>query len=479
MFRCFAPPPPTLRLVLGLFFLLIFTMTEAPAQDGSYEEWLERESQALLQSGRARQRGAVGAEHVSRVREELEIKKEALERERRYSYAEPVLSPDGKPLAAMVNERYMTLEDLNLRVRTTLRGAPPLRHPDPETQRIQNEDRVLSIANDIIEDWIMNTMLALQARNLGFTASEAEVDDALRQVREAQAESMGGAQGGGATTAAVSALGIPEAQLRHEVRDALVIEKYMNSLIDAAHSREDYERLYRLDPVSFRVPDRVRAFHVFYPIDRRLSDREFRAIDRDFNRLQRRLRRADEKAMAEMIQESSGQRWTAGDMGWVTSHITMLPPQVYQGLFSHGVGETSPVFQSSEGMHILKILEREDGSAPGLDAAIPQIRNYLFTRHKYATYEMFKPLYDIRMNTGGVKRWREVSADEYEHLKRRGKIEAPDTSITITELRRQIEAERGGDEVTERAPAPAQPPARSSAARAEPPPPAVDLSILQ
>lgn len=447
------------------------------AQNADYQAWLESRSQSMLENARQRDEGnsAVGHERINQVREDLEAQKRAVEREKSYSYPEPVLSPDGKPLAAIVNDRYMTLEDLNSRIRSVLQGAKPLEHPDADTRRIMNENRVLGVARDLLEDWVMNNMLSLQGQALGFKATEAEVDEAMKKLRESQAElaSEGAIAPGG------TMLGMPESRLRAEIRDSVIIEKYINSLIDAQYKREDYDRIYRIDPASFRIPDRVRAFHIFQPIERRGDAKAIKAAEKNLDRLRRALRKASPEEMAKLAADSKDQNWTAGDMGWVTSHNTTISPVLLRGLFGLPVGETSPVFQTPEGVHVIRILERENGSAPGLDSAIPQIKNYLFTKTKYATFEVFKPVYDIRTNTGGIKRWRSISPDEFKRRTATGAPPEPKGGITIAQLRKEIEAERRARiEAGGSALAPAPEPSRSSEGRTSSDD-VLDLGILE
>lgn len=457
-------------LVALLTLFLHGNMTAGAQNPADYRKWLDQRAQGLLDQARqSKSDSHVGAEHARRVREDLEAQQRAVERKKTYSYAEPVLTPDGKQIAAMVNDRYLTLEELNTRVTAALSGASPINHPDPKERQRLREDQYLAVANSLISDWVMNTMLALQGKGMGFRVTEAEVDEAIDELQSAQLETVGGE--GSVSPAAM--IGIRESALREEVRNSLIIEKYINSLVDIQFDEEDFQRLYNINPSSFTIPARVRAFHVFHPLPVRRDADSLRDIEKALERIQKDLRRSDVEEMAGIVEESEGRSWTAGDMGWVNSNNRTVPPVLLRALFSTKVDEASPVFQSSEGYHVIRVLEREEGNR-GLEAARPQIRNYLFTKTKYATYQSLKSLYDIRYNTGGVKRWKEISAEEAMRLGKR-RTESPDLQegITITELRKEIEREKGQDAVGQESPSPSRSTARSPEA------PEIDLSILQ
>ncbi len=478
--RSFSPSRRVILEMGSILFSLLLILGSVPLSraqsQAEYREWLDDRAQRLLNSARdGRDDSHVGAEHASRVRDDLEAQKRAMTRKKTYSYAEPVLSPEGKEIAALVNEVYMTLEDLNSRVRAAMVGMDPINHPDPKERQRLSEDRYLAIANQMINDWVMSTMLATQGRAMGYKATETEVNDAILEFRKAQAELAGS----GSEGPQLSVIGIRESQLRSEIRDSLIIEKYINALVDIQFDENEYRRIYNLSPASFAIPGKARAFHVFHPLPLRRDPDELRGIEKSLGKIQKRLRRTDDKEMAEIVAESKGQSWTAGDMGWVTSDSQTMDPTLMRALFGFEVGEASPVFQTRDGYHVLSILDREAGSPGGLEHAKPQIRNYLFTKTKYATYESLKSLYDIRFNTGGIKRWRELSSEEAASMNARNPSSPKlKEGITIAELRRELEAERqtrGVDD--EDAREPSAPRAVRNAS--EPEVPAVDLSILQ
>lgn len=465
---------PSLAALVPMLALLFVWGNPAPAQDaGDYRRWLDQRAQRLLDAARQQKDGSqLGAEHARRVREELEAQKRAIEREKTYSFAEPVLTPDGRKIAAMVNDSYMTLEELNSRVAAVLKDMEPIRHPDPKERLRLREDRFLSIANQLISDWVMTTMLALQGKGLGFSASEQEVEEALEELNQAQLERVD-SEGAASPT---QMIGIPESQLREEVRNSLIIEKYINNLVDIQFDEADYRRIYRIDPNSFTVPDRVRAFHVFHPLPVRRDADTMEEVEDVMKDIQKKLRRTDAEEMAEIVRESEDEPWTAGDMGWVNSTNRTVPPVLLRALFSTEVEKASPVFQSREGFHVVRIMEREKSRQKGFEAAKPQIRNYLFTKTKYATYESTKSLYDIRYNTGGLKHWKEVSAEEAIRLgKERAERPEMEQGITITELRKEIAREKGEEGGSQESASSSPSSRRPEAAEA----PAIDLSILQ
>ena len=81
---------------------------------------------------------------------------------------------------------------------------------------------------------------------------------------------------------------------------------------------------------------------------------------------------------------------------------------VYAEIFRLEPGETSEVFRAGLGVHLVRVLEREEGSKFTLEDAMPQIENYLFEKTKRAAAVALQPAYEINMNSGGLNRWREA-----------------------------------------------------------------------
>lgn len=327
---------------------------------------------------------------------------ELARRPRRDVVGEPWLGPDGSRLVAVVGDRFLTKPDLDQRVRIALQGAPPITALDPREKAEMLEARHVETAATIMEEWVETTALSLEAERQGHKVTREEIEKTLADLGQ---EATAGGQGDASRRAVM--LGISEAVLRQEIRDGLLVEKFVLDVV-RQYDRSVYRQVFDAEPANFLIPPRVRAFHVFRQFDGSMTTKQRKEIQSDLEKIRKELTRKSPDYQKLVGMSDPGDGIAVGDMGWVQADTPILP-ELHRALFGLSPGEVSPVFKEGTGLHIVKVLEREEGSGTDFEAAIPQIENYLFGRTKGPLFEAIKGRYTIRMNSGGLTRWREVA----------------------------------------------------------------------
>lgn len=381
----------------------------------------------------------------------------------KYRIREPWLDASGRPLVGIVGDRRLTVDGLDLRLNLMLENVSTIRSPDPERQAEKQKQRRLDYANGILVDWAENAVLASEAQRRGYTVSQTELEESLAELR-GQSVSWDREQ-----DLSLRMIGIPESELLSEARDGLLIEKFISDVMKARYTEATYRELFDAEPSAFLIPPRVRAFHVYRMIDGSMTTRQRKDVRKEMDKMRRLLkkRKPDYGELAERS-DKGGKKVTIGDMGWVTGDTTTISARMYQALFSMEPGETSKPFQDAHGVHIVRILEREEGSSREFADALPRVQNYVFAKTRHVVYAQVAPSYRIRIRANGLTRGREVTHEEY--LRLRDSAVGGDADQAP---RRRVRAERV-DSTPARRPEPLRGVSRSSLPEA----PAVDLSIL-
>lgn len=273
---------------------------------------------------------------------------------------------------------------------------------EPQLRKQLETERWESYAREIMNGWVMTTALAMESERIGTKVTQEEIDEALGKLAEGSEVSMQQVNSG------VKMLGVPEAHLREEVRQGLLVEKFIMQVV--RNYGDDYlKSIYEADPTFFAIPPKVHAFHIFRFLDPSMTKEKQEAITKEMKKLRKELEKKnpDFAALTRISDKDSGT--TSGDMGWVSADAS-LQPEMFQALFQLEPGQTSEVFGTKQGLHIIKVLEREEGSGSGFERARPQVENYLFEKTKPAAYEAIMGRYTIRMNSGGLNRWKEIGA---------------------------------------------------------------------
>ena len=365
----------------------------------------------------------------------------------------PLLAPGGEKVFALVIPRrpgaakdpnpdlaggeYLTEGEFNFRLNLLRLGARAMNPLVRELQDSQH-DRSASQAREILEDWTTNATLVAAASRRGHAVTNREIDETLHKLNEGV---PGNAQG---TEDQLRGFAIPESYLRAEVRDGLLIEKFIIDIVRQSYDESAYRQVFRKEQAAFLIPPRVRAFHVFQIIDVTTTDKQSDKIRKDMKSLQRILRKRnpDYEKLLDRARETGVN--FIGDSGMISADIPIQSMRssgsMWGGdhapmsrdflalLFSLEEGETSDVIKDHNGFHIVRILEREEGSEFSFEAARPQIENLLVEMTKIRVFETVKTAYDIRWSAKGLNRMRRVDWEEYTRISREALLAAPSPS---------------------------------------------------
>lgn len=370
--------------------------------------------------------------------EEIESTLNEDEAHRIFSVRVPWMTLAGERIYGSVGERTMTAGKLNVRLRLMMRDAPAVpTHPDREVMLEHARERQLKYAAGILRDWVENTVLALEAERRGYEVSPGEISESLRLLSE---ESGRAGQSEGSEGGSLRAIGIPEEDLRDEVRDALLIEKFINKVMDTRYNEAWYRRLYAASPSDFHIPPRIRAYHIYRYLDPLMPKSKRKGAIKRMGKMRKQLRKRnpDYARLARTLAEND--EGTLSDTGWISPGGSM-PGRLVSALFALDIGETSEVIRDTTGLHVYRVFERESGTRFNFGEAMPQLRNYAFAKTKHLAYESLAPEYGAQYDPNGLMRKKRVTREEYERIrggrtedarepKERGKRDSSETGDT-------------------------------------------------
>ncbi len=340
--------------------------------------------------------------------------------DRIFSVRVPWMTLTGERVYGSVGERKMTASRLNVRLRLLMRDAPAIpTHPDREVMLKQASEQQTKYAAGILSEWVENTVLALEAERRGYEVAPGEIGESLKLLAE---ESGRAGQDDGNGEGSLRAIGIPEEDLRGEVRDALLIEKFINEVMDARYDEAWYRQLYAASPSDFHIPPRIRAYHIYRYVDPLMPESKRNEAIKRMGKMRKQLRKRNPEyaRLAQTLVEND--EGTLSDTGWISPGGSM-PGRLLSALFSLDVGETSEVIRDATGLHVYRVLEREAGTRFNFEEAMPQLRNYAFAKTKHLAYVSIAPQYGAQYDPDGLTRKKRVTREEYE-LIRGGRVEA-------------------------------------------------------
>ncbi len=234
-------------------------------------------------------------------------------------------------------------------------------------------EQSLSFKLSILNELINKKILEDHASRSRITVSEAEVDTKIGEFQSPYSKEE--------FLKKLKEQGIELADLRHEVRQNLIINQLINKEIVSRVSVTDAEiaEYYAHNKANFNVPET--QYHLAQIEVTPKPDSEVRnlknddaktpvAAQRKIQALYAQLRAGED--FAKVAQEYSEDPKTAaagGDMGFIPASSLSSNPALKQAVTSLKVGEISGIIRTPTGYHIIRLLGREDAGQHQLSDA--------------------------------------------------------------------------------------------------------------
>ena len=263
-----------------------------------------------------------------------------------------------------------------------------------------SEEQALSLKLNILNELISKQILLAHASHSQITVSEAEVDTKIAQLESPYSKQE--------FQKKLGEQGLDRSDLEQQVRESLIVEKLINKEISARLTVSDGEiaGYYERNRGSFNVSET--QYHLAQIEVTPAADPQARNLKNDYAGSPAAAQRKIEKVYARLragadfalvAQEYSEDAKTAsggGDMGFIPASALEANPQLKRAVSSLKVGEVSPVIQTREGFHIVKLLGREDPARHPLSD--PQIQSAIRRTLTSEKEELLKAAYieDLR-----------------------------------------------------------------------------------
>lgn len=241
--------------------------------------------------------------------------------------------------------------------------------PSGDLKQINASDR------EVLEAFITEKLLEAEARELGVSVSDDDVNRYIEQVKKNNRlsdEDLKTALGREGQTLASYKVSVKAEMEKSEIIDRQVKRKV--SITD-----EDVERYYKLNASNYRANERARLRHILLSLSENApADRVQNVMERSKELHRRIAGGADFAAIAREFSEGAGQA-AGGEIGWVNrgSLIAGLEEVAFQKL---SVGQVSEPFRTSMGIHIVKLEARDAGAVQPLSTVAPRIREELLNK---------------------------------------------------------------------------------------------------
>ena len=270
-------------------------------------------------------------------------------------------TPSAQEVAAKVNGKVITYEDLNNEFRS--RARVPF-------ESVQDDPRAQEARKSLLQQMIAQELLFLEAERQKLAVAPAAVSARLKDIRARYSSD-------GDFKQALTRSGLTEAKLEKRIKRGLMIEELVEKeVIDKiVVSPEEVKAFYQEHKDEYAQEEEVHARHILIKVAPGASpEDDGKAKDRANAVLARAKKGEDFATLAQEYSEGpSGTR--GGDLGYFGRGKMVKPFE--EAAFRLKVGEVSDPVRSSFGYHIILVEDRREAKRPSYEEVKDRVKDDL------------------------------------------------------------------------------------------------------
>lgn len=249
---------------------------------------------------------------------------------------------------AVVNDEVVTRHDLRVRLDSALAQL--------KRQGVQPPPREV-LERQVLERLVVDRVQLQLARDMGLRVDDAQLEQALQRI--ANGNRMTLAQ----FRAALEKDGIAFASFREEIRAEMTIARVREREVDSKIFISDGEIDNYLSGLSTPggAGEEYRLAHILLRAPESASPEQIQKLRVKAEQVLDRLRKGDDFGQLAASYSDAPDGMKGGDLGW--RPIDRLPAIFAEASGRLKVGEVSPILRSSNGFHLVKLLDKRGGGA--------------------------------------------------------------------------------------------------------------------
>lgn len=282
-----------------------------------------------------------------------------------FFYPAPVRANVVEQVIVVIDGEPYSLSDVKRYAKTNLGQE----FPNGDLTRIGREDQ------EVLEQFITERLLAAEAKRLGITVSEKDIDDYIARIKERNR--ISDQELGMALRREGVTMEKYRSSIRAEIEKGEIINNQVRNKVNI--TSEDVERYYRSNPKRHTTGERVRLRHVLFTLpERSPPEREEELVAKALGIRKRVMAGEDFSKLAQMYSEGAGAS-EGGDIGWASRGS--LLKEIDEAAFNKlSVGEISQPIRAGPGVHLIKLEGREGGRLLPLSEVAVKIRDELYAK---------------------------------------------------------------------------------------------------
>ncbi len=247
--------------------------------------------------------------------------------------------------------------------------------PVPPEQRDQ-------VYRGVLEDLIALRLLKQEVARRQLTASDAELAEALKGMRQQFPTEAAFKQ-------ALTAQKMTLEQLREETRAQVLVSKMLQQEVGSqiAVKPTEISGFYEKNPDKFQQPEAVRASHVLVTVPEGAAPAARAAARAKAEDVLKQARAGADFAKLARTYSDDASKGRGGDLGFFPKG--QMVPAFEAAAFALAPNQVSDIVESPFGFHVIKVIEKRPAQSVPFSEAAPRIEQYLRQEQQQAKTKAF------------------------------------------------------------------------------------------
>jgi len=283
---------------------------------------------------------------------------------------------ESKNVVVEVNGIKLTQHEVDTKINSTLESIKD-KIPQDQIDTIK-----LTIRKNVIEDFIIQTVLGHEADKQKIVTSENEIKQEISEIEKKLPQGV-------SLETALKQSEVSMEKLREEITFNLRVNKLIESQIksDVTPSDGEITTYYTTHSEQFSIPETVHARHILIKLDDKDDEKTKGEKMGTIEAIRKQLNQGAEfeKLAKEHSDCPSGEK--GGDLGTFARGRMVKPFE--DAAFSQKVNEIGPIVQTRFGYHIIQVLKHHKATEKTLDEVKEKIKETLKNQKKQETIKNY------------------------------------------------------------------------------------------
>jgi peptidyl-prolyl cis-trans isomerase C len=238
------------------------------------------------------------------------------------------------------------------------------------------------IYRKVLDELVTYTVLKQEAKARNIAATDAEVDEQLKAMRDA-------AKTEDAFRKALAERKMTLERLKADAKTEISIAKMMKAQVDTTAEATDAEckDFYDKNPERFKRPETVRASHILLRVDPNADDATKKQTQAKIDGILKRAKSGEDFGTLAQQNSQDGSAPNGGDLGYFPKE--KMVPAFADVAFALKPGDISDVVTTQFGVHIIKVTDRKPAGTVPLEEVNPRVKQFLTEQKKQQNAQAF------------------------------------------------------------------------------------------